>query len=245
MNNLSQFQSTGTGLMWADHGCWADICISSDPRYPAGTGCVLMTQTCFGRWHQVFSCAQLILSPFLCVTFDGIVTVRKQTVLASHGAGTCHHWKHPPSLVVKQVYVQEEVETPRCSSTPNIGCHPLVKTPQALLVPHTLHAVKHPTVLGSQLQAITCYQKTSWGNRTKDTCICKNNRKLISCLMFLACSYLQTWSWRDPAGEAPAWTRPPRSVPPPGFLLSHGWTPAGHFRTQRLRRPALWADRSR
>lgn len=42
--------------------------------------------------------------------------------------------------------------------------------------------------------------------------------------------YLQTWSWPDPEGEAPAWTPPPHRAPPPGFLPSHGWRPAAHVR---------------
>lgn len=38
-------------------------------------------------------------------------------------------------------YVQQEVETPRRSSTPDIGCHSLIESSESLLQPHTLHTV--------------------------------------------------------------------------------------------------------
>ena len=64
--------------------------------------------------------------------------------------------------------LQKEVETPRCSSTPNIGRHSLVESSYSLLLPHTLHTVHYATVLRSQIQAITHYIE-----RTKKTFVKK------------------------------------------------------------------------
>lgn len=112
-----------------------------------------MKVTCLSRRHQVFGGAQLGRATLFHVTFDGIVAGKEGRAHSFQMLNRCMY------MLIQTAYVQQKIETPGCTRSPNIRCDPLVETPQPLLLPNTLHAVQYAIVLGSQVQPITHYIK--------------------------------------------------------------------------------------